>query len=81
VTYGRKKFYNIDTSWPLLVTEDGYGYCGFYFENTTLRSSWEDRLPQKIVLDAGGAEEDPKYQVMLGTLNQLEGTVQLTSLY
>ena len=50
--------------WPLHVdVEAGTGFAGFHFENETLKHHWHDHLPQKIVLDVGGLENDPVFQV------------------
>ena len=51
--------------WPLVLSEDNIGSGGFYFVNTTLNSHLEDRLPQRILIDVGGLEEDSIYQARL----------------
>ena len=48
--------------WPLQVDDAGNGFCDFQFENVTLKSHLNDRLPQNVVIDVGSAEEDALYQ-------------------
>ncbi len=48
--------------WPLILSEDNIGSGGFYFANITLNSHVNDRLPQRILIDVGGLEEDNIYQ-------------------
>ena len=36
---------------------------GFYFSNSTLKTHLDDRQPQKILIDVGGLEENPLYEV------------------
>ncbi len=50
--------------WPLTVFDDLTFSTGFYFANTTLKTHLNDRLPQRILIDVGGLEEAPLYQVI-----------------
>jgi hypothetical protein len=50
--------------WPLSVSgETAAG--NFFFYNVTMKSHLEDRLPQRILIDAGELEEHPVFQVRL----------------
>ncbi len=63
--------------WPLIVSDDFTASAGFYFANTTLKTHLNDRLPQKILIDVGGLEEDPIYQVKPGLINLNSAVLKL----
>ena len=48
----------------MLVNEDSVS-SGFHFENVTMKTHVDDRLPQRILIDIGVLEEDPVFQVKL----------------
>jgi hypothetical protein len=59
--------------WPLTVTGDSV-FGNFHFWNSTLKGHLENRLPQKILIDAGDLERHPVFQANLRNLvfNEIE---------